>query len=386
MPVSRRRLLSAAVSAGTGHAMFPAWLSARGREALTAQGAAVAVPVTSAPDVSAPLLLDSNENPMGPCPAAASALAGLTRKASLYPFRDQRILSEAIALRHATRADHVMPGCGSTEILVNAVRAYTSPTAALVTPTPTFEIPARVARTLGHPVVERPVTPTLDTDLDDLSRHVAGAGLVFLCNPNNPTSTALPLEAVSDFLRDTRKRSPGTVVLLDEAYIEYADGEGVASAEALALAMPNVVVSRTFSKAFGMAGLRVGYAIGQPATLAAMQPHALPMGVGTLGVHAAHAALADADYVARERARNAEVRRFVTASFAAAGCDVPVSHTNFLMIDMKRDTGAFRSGCDAAAVRVGRRFPGLDGHVRISLGTMDEMQRAWTVFAPLLSA
>src|SRR5690606_16273745 len=199
-----------------------------------------------------------------------------------------------------------------------------------LTPVPTFEIPARVARALGHPVVERPVTSSLDVDLDDLSRHVRGAGLVFLCNPNNPTSTALPLDAITDFVRDTRRRAPDAVVLLDEAYIEYADGRGVASAEAMALAMPNVVVSRTFSKAFGMAGLRVGYAIGQPATLAALQQHALPMGVNTLALYAARAAVEDGQFLPREAARNAEVRRFVADRFTAAGCGVPVSHTNFL--------------------------------------------------------
>src|SRR5690606_18824662 len=108
--------------------------------------------------------------------------------------------------------------------------------------------------------------------------------------------------------------------------------------------------------------------------------------VNTLGLHAAHAALGDDAYVARESARNAEVRRFVAEKFTSAGCDVPVSHTNFLMIDMKRDTGAFRSGCQASDVRIGRRFATLDTRVRISLGTLEEMERAWDVFAPLLSA
>jgi histidinol-phosphate aminotransferase len=237
MPVSRRRLLSAAVSAGAAHAVWPSWISARGREGLVGQAA-------SAPPRSADLFLDSNENPTGPCPAAADALSGLLAKASRYPMRDMRALADDIAGRHATRADYVSIGCGSTEILINAVRTFTSPTAALVAPTPTFESPARLAQTLGHPVVERPVTAALAVDLDDLARHVKGAGLVFLCNPNNPTGTALPLDAVTAFVRDTRKRSPETVVLLDEAYIEYADGQGVASAEGLALSMPNVIVSR----------------------------------------------------------------------------------------------------------------------------------------------
>lgn len=379
MFLTRRRLLSAAVSAGVAHSTAPGWISARGREA--AQGAAA----TSSARAAVELLLDSNENPTGACPAAVAALAGLAGKASLYPYRDQYALAQAVAARHGTRVDHVILGCGSTEILVNAVRAYTSPTAGLVTPTPTFETPARVAQALGHPLVERPVGASLGIDLEDLARHVTGAGLVFLCNPNNPTSTALPLDAVTAFVRDTHKRSPQTVVLLDEAYIEYADGQGVASAEALALSMPNVVVSRTFSKAYGMAGLRVGYAIGQPQTLAAMQPHAMPMSVNMIGLHAALAALDDERFLPQEQARNAEVRRVVSRRFAEAGCVVPHSHTNFLMVDLRRDPGAFRSGCQAARIRVGRRFAPLDTHVRISLGTQAEMERAWAVFAPLLA-
>jgi histidinol-phosphate aminotransferase len=378
MPVSRRRLLSAAVSAGAAHAAWPSWVSARGREALLGQPA-------SAPPRTTALFLDSNENPAGPCPAAADALSGLLSKASRYPMRDMRALADDIAGRHATRADYVSIGCGSTEILINTVRTFTSPAAALVAPTPTFESPARLAHTLGHPVVERPVTTALAVDLDDLARHVKGAGLVFLCNPNNPTGTALPLEAVTAFVRDARKRSPETVVLLDEAYIEYADGEGVASAEGLALSMPNVIVSRTFSKAFGMAGLRVGYALGAPALLDRMQPHAMPMGVNMFGLHAARAAVRMDGFEARERSRNADVRRFVTRTFTEAGCRVAASHTNFVMVDLGRDASAFRAGCAAGGVHVGRRFPPLDTHVRISLGTMDEMERAWTVFAPLLT-
>lgn len=382
MPVSRRRLLSAAVSASVTYAALPSWVSARGREALGPQ-AAVRQPVTVDADARV-LLLDSNENPTGPCPAAAEALSRLLDKASVYPYRDQRTLVNAIATRHATRADHVTVGCGSTEILINAVRAFTTRTAGLLAPTPTFESPARVAQTLGHPVIERPVTATLDIDLEDLARHVKGVGLVFLCNPNNPTGTALPLDAITAFVRDTRKRSPDTVILLDEAYIEYADGQGVSSAEALALSMPNVIVSRTFSKAFGMAGLRVGYALGQPAALDAMQPHAMPMGVNMLGLHAACAAVTADGFESRERARNAEVRRFVAQRFTEAGCTVPPSHTNFVMVNLGRDTSAFRTGCTEGRIMVGRRFVPLDTWVRISLGTMDEMQRAWTVFAPLL--
>jgi len=230
------------------------------------------------------------------------------------------------------------------------------------------------------------VRADLQVDLDAMARHVPDAGLIFLCNPNNPTSVALPLEQVRAFVTDALKRSPDIVVLLDEAYIEYADGAGVASALPIALASPRVVVSRTFSKMYGMAGLRVGYAMGQPAVLERLAAWSLPMSVNTIGLHGAIAALGDKDLEARERARNAEARAFTVKRLEALGAKVPVSHANFVMADIGRDTVAFATACRARGVAVGRPFPPLSTHSRISIGTAEEMQRACDVFEQVLKS
>ena len=332
------------------------------------------------------LRLDSNENAAGPCPASVDAIREATRLSHVYPFRFEGGLEAAIAKRQNVARDNILVGCGSSEILLNAVLAFTDARRGLLAPVPTFEEPARRARQLQRPVHEVPVRADLQVDLDAMARLVPDAGLVFLCNPNNPTSVALPIEQVRAFVADALKRSPDLVILLDEAYIEYADGGGVASALPLALDSPRVLVSRTFSKMYGMAGLRVGYAMGQPALLQRLAAWSLPMSVNTIGLHGAIAALGDTALESRERARNAEARAFTVTRLEALGAKVPVSHANFVMADIGRDCVAFRDACRAKGIAVGRPFPPLSTYSRISIGTMAEMQRACDVFASVLKA
>ena len=373
MAWSRRRFVQSAAMAASG------LVAARGREA--AVGAAAFPAEASA--VRRLIRLDSNENPAGPCQAAAQAIADATRLAHVYPFRYGDAL-DGIVARHGISARQVLPGCGSSEVLMNAVQGFTDARRGLVAPAPTFEEPVRRARALGRPVHEVPVRADLQVDLDGLARHVAGAGLVFLCNPNNPTSVALPLSDITAFVTDALKRSPDVVILLDEAYIEYADGEGVATALPLALDSPRVIVSRTFSKMYGLAGLRVGYAVGQEAALERLAAYSLPMSVGTIGLHAVKAALADSGFEDRERARNAEARAYTVTRLQQFGAKVPRSHANFVMADVGRDTIAFRDACAARDVAVGRPFPPLRTYSRISIGTMEEMKTACDVFAAVL--
>lgn len=373
MAWSRRQFMHSAAAAASGVVL------ARGREAGAASGAEV-------PALSSTLIrLDSNENAAGPCQAALEAVRHATALSHVYPFRFDGALDAAIADRHGVARDQVLVGCGSSEILLNAVLACTSATRALVAPVPTFEEPARRARQLQRPVHEVPVRADLQIDLDGLARHVPDAGLVFLCNPNNPTSVALPFDQVQAFVADALKRSPDVVILIDEAYIEYAEG-AVRTALPLALATPRVLVTRTFSKMYGMAGLRVGYAMGQPALLERLAAWSLPMSVNTIGLHAAVAALGDTGLESRERARNAEARAFTAQRLQALGVTVAPSHANFLMADVKRDTAAFASACRSAGIAVGRPFPPLLTHARISIGTLTEMQRACAVFERVLRA
>ncbi len=373
MAWSRRQFVHSTAMAASGLVL------ARGREA----AAGAAVPAAAADDV---LRLDSNENAAGPCTASLDAIRDATRLSHVYPFRFQGGLPRTIATRQGVSPSNVLVGCGSSEILMNAVLAFTDGQRGLLAPVPTFEEPARRARHLGRPVREVPVRADLQVDLEAMARHVEDAGLVFLCNPNNPTSVALPASDVRAFVTDALRRSPHTVILIDEAYIEYADGGGVASALPLALDSPRVLVSRTFSKMYGMAGLRVGYAMGHTDLLRRLSGWSLPMSVNTVGLHAAMAAMGDGDLESRERQRNAEARAFTVGRLQALGIRSAPSHANFVMADVRRDTVAFRDDCFSRGIAVGRPFPPLDTWSRISIGTLAEMQRACTVFEAVLKA
>jgi histidinol-phosphate aminotransferase len=200
----------------------------------------------------------------------------------------------------------------------------------------------------------------------------AGAALVYLCNPNNPTGTATPPEAVATFLAGVPRQ---VLVLVDEAYHHYAEGTaGYASVLPLVSAHPNLLVARTFSKIYGMAGLRCGYAVGQPETIARLRAQQPWDSVNLMAAAAARAALADGDHVARCRRRNAEVRAAAARALADAGLRVVPSLTNFFMVDLRRDVAPVIAALREAGVAVGRRFAALPTHLRVSVGTAEEME------------
>ena len=188
-----------------------------------------------------------------------------------------------------------------------------------------------------------------------------------------------------DFVARVHRVEPRCTVVVDEAYHEYVDDPRYASALPLALEDRRVVVARTFSKVHGLAGLRVGYAVGHADTIADLAPHALDIGVNGLGAAGALASLADTGRVAREQALNREAREHTRRFFVDAGFAPADAQANFLMVDLRRDAAAFRDACRAEGVLIGRLFPPLRTHARVSIGTMDEMRRATDVFRRLLA-
>jgi histidinol-phosphate aminotransferase len=213
----------------------------------------------------------------------------------------------------------------------------------------------------------------------------AGAGLVFFCNPNNPTGTAHRADVVEDFIRQVKRRSPETVVHVDEAYLDYAFDPAVRTVAPLAAELPGVFISRSFSKAHGMAGLRVGYAVGQPETVGAIGSAWHLGSMNTLSAAAAIASLLDTGHLAREREENARVRDFTIAGFRDMGYEVPECHANHIFVNLDRPSADFREACLKLGVRIGRDFPPMERtHSRISLGTMEEMSAAMQVFREVL--
>jgi len=336
--------------------------------------------------------ISSNENPLGPGKAAIDAILGKFPEANRYPFNSSPLdadLEILIAKLNNGKRENVVLGVGSQEILKNTARVFMSPTKFLVQPSPTYGDPGGFATgALKYTIKTAPVdAKTLKTDLGALLPLVKGAGLVYLCNPNNPTGTINTAKEISEFIAEVRKTSPTTAILIDEAYSDYATDAGYQTAIPVALATPNVVVARTFSKAYGMAGVRIGYAIGDTATIKKMTAYRMPYNVNTFGVAAAIASLKDPAHIKAESARNKEVRDFTVKALADMGYSCTDSQTNFIFADIGKTmtAAAFRDGCAAKGVMVGRDFPPLEKQwARISLGTMEEMQKATDVFRSVL--
>jgi histidinol-phosphate aminotransferase len=364
-------------------------MGARGREALGAQqpGSPIANRRADRALSSAPgmVRIDSNENPNGPGARAFEAMRSTFVEANRYPVVLEDALTAEIARTLGVKPENIILGCGSSEVLRSAVQAFTSPMRALVSPSPSFELAADYARFAGVPVKSPRVDAKLRTDLDAMADAATGAGLVYLCNPNNPTATVHGKAAIAGFVDVVGRNSPQTVVLVDEAYHEYVEDPAYATSVPMALDNPRVFVARTFSKVFGMAGMRVGYAVGRPETLARMRGWMLGSSVNQLALAAAQATVGDLARIADEKKKNHDAKVFTAKAFASLGYEVIPSDANFMMIDIKRDVKAFKAECIKKGVAVGRPFPPLDTHVRVSVGTMTEMQKAVEVFRSTLA-
>ena len=370
--LSRREFVGLLGRGGAAATVAGRLVAARGHEALGEFWTGAAA--------SSSIQLDSNENPDGPGPRALDAVRGAFGVANRYPYGEAATLRSAVARALDVRPANVLLGCGSAEVLRMTMQAFSSRTKPLVTAAPTFETPAAYAGAFGVPVQAVPVDAAFGSISSGWPRARAGAGVVYLCNPNNPTGTIVPTAAVSQFVERLAVASPQTVVLVDEAYHEYVDDPAYGTAVPLVLRHSNVVVSRTFSKVYGMAGLRCGYGVAHADTIAKLSVFKLATSVNQLAIAAALASLGDREHVADERARNREARQYTRRLFEALGCRVVPSEANFLLVDLGRDARFFRDGCRHAGVRIGRAFPPLDTCARISIGTMDEMQRAGEAF------
>jgi len=296
-------------------------------------------------------------------------------------------LEDTIAKKFGAKAENVLIGTGSGAILEAAVLAYVTPSKALVNGTPSYSSPDRTANRIKAPIKLVPVEKSsLSLDLGAMADASKGAGLVFVCNPNNPTATVHPAAAIADFVRKVRATSPSTAIHIDEAYLDYA-ADPTGTAAPLALEYPDVFITRTFSKAYGMAGLRLGYAFGQPATLKKLSTAWGLGSVNVLTAAAGAATLKDAAHMETERAENKRVRDFTVNAFKEMGYTGSVSNTNFVFVNIGRSAASFRDACAKRNVIVARDFPPMEKtHARITVGTMDEMKRAVEVFREVLSA
>jgi len=331
--------------------------------------------------------LSSNENLRGPSPKVIEVLKQHpSRTLGLgYPVPSVRAFVDTVASTYGAKPQNVILSTGSGSILTAAVMAYCDGSHALVTGDPSYGSPAGTAQRIKAPVKLIPVDSKLALDLEGMIRASIGAGLVFLCNPNNPTSSVQTTADLEQTVRTIKERSPETGILIDEAYLEYATLPGSGTMAKLALELPGVFISRTFSKAYGMAGMRMGYGLGQPETMNKVG-RAWGLGdINELQAVAGIAALKDTAHMEWERQENKRVRDWTQAQFRAMGFETPESQTNFIFVNIRRPAVEFRDAARAQGVEVGRDFPPMEKtYARISLGRMEDMEKAMVVFRQVL--
>jgi histidinol-phosphate aminotransferase len=330
--------------------------------------------------------IGSNENPNGPAASAIEAAKLAAVDGHRYAGGVTAKLIDAIAARHTVPAEQIMLSAGSGDLLRSAVRAFTGKNRSLVTGSPSYEQPVRLAQQANVPVHEVPLTGDLKLDLGAMLARSAGSGLVYICNPNNPTSTIVPSAQVKDLIAQVAQISPATTVLVDEAYFEYAENPSYATLIPLVAQYPSVVIARTFSKIHGMAGMRVGYAIAQEKTLAAMREQHSASGISVMSFAAAVASLADTATMQRNQQINRQTRTQIVTAFEKAGYRVAASQANFVMVEVRRDVQPFIEAVRQKGVYIGRPFPPLMQWARITVGTPAEMDRALPVMLDILKA
>jgi histidinol-phosphate aminotransferase len=387
MALSRRGFVQA-VGIGSATALTGAWIGARGREDRIWSAFEPTLEAV-APGM---ICLSSNENPLGPGKTVMKAVRAAFGDGGRAPGRYSSSagdLTDAIAKKLGVKPDNIVLGCGSTQILRTATHLFTAKDKALVGTIPTYEECAGYAELVGHPVRAVSLDADFKMDLGKIAEAAKGAGLVFYCNPNNPTATYVGAKATRDFLAKVNRESPETTILVDEAYFDYVTDPDHDTHIAIAVENQRVVVARTFSKAYGMAGLRMGYAVGHVDTIKKMRDWDGGSGAGSLNVFALHAGIAaieqDPSFIIAERARNTAARDFTMKWFADRGMKPTDSQANFMFVNIGRPAAAFRDACRAKGVLVARDFPPFEKtHCRLSFGTMEEMKKAVAVFGEVL--
>jgi histidinol-phosphate aminotransferase len=364
-----------------------AWLlpdaAANAMQAMQANGRA---PRPSAEEMKKLIRIGANENPYGVGPMAADAIRNTIVAANRYPNELTMDLMTTLAKFHDVPAEWIAMSPGSGDVLRAATLTFTSATAHLVGAAPTFEAPARIAEMNGIPVKAPKVTDKGLLDLPAMAAQAPGAGMIYVCNPNNPTGSIVSAVAVTDFVAQVRKVNTDAYILIDEAYSDLVDDTSYASATPLIKTDKRIIVSRTFSKIHGMAGLRVGYAIGQPDTLNLLRKNLSMGNLAVTSMAAAIASMNDIENMKKQKAQNRETRLAARQAFEKAGFTVLPSEANFIMVDIKRNVREYQNACRQAGVLIARPFPPLDTFARITIGTVEEMQKATPIMLSLLQA
>jgi len=326
--------------------------------------------------------LSANENPYGPSPKALQAITDSFGIACRYPDEHNNLLIDKLAKLNGVYHDQILLGDGSSEILKLCAETFTGKErGALVGADPTFEAILEQARINGAEVMKVPLTATFAHDLSKMVSSAKG-GLIYVCNPNNPTASITPKDQLRDFIEKT---PPDTMILVDEAYFHYVDSPDYESVIPLVKDHPNLIVARTFSKVYGMAGLRCGYCVARAETIKQMRPHQMWDSVNCMALAAATASLDDPDQVTNGQRLNKEAKQFTTSELDKMSYKSIPSQANFIMFDCKRPVVPLIQALKQHNVHVGRLFPALPNHMRLTIGKKSEMETFLAAFKQVMA-
>jgi histidinol-phosphate aminotransferase len=315
--------------------------------------------------------LSSNENPLGLSPRAREALIEAIVDANRYPSRGP--LMEELARYLDVKTENLTLGFGSTEILQVSVQAFQGPNTPLIIATPTFEDVTDYQDTMPFEVVGIPVTADMQHDVGRMREaSMRRPSVVYFCNPNNPTGTVTSSRDIDAWISEAPET---TTFLMDEAYLEYVTDDAYWPTLKWIEQKPNVIVIRTFSKIFAMAGLRLGYAVSHPVTARRLNEHTVQNSPNVLAAAAGIASLQDDGLVERSIAVNEEAKSIVLQTLSELDLDHLPTNANFIMHRINGELGTYRDRMRAEGLLVGRDFPPMLDHNRLSFGLPNEMDR-----------
>ena len=326
--------------------------------------------------------LSANENPYGPSPNALKAMTNSFGLSCRYPDEHNNVLIDKVAKLNGVDHEQILLGDGSGEILKLCAETFTGKEhGTLIAADPTFEAILNNAKANGAEVIKVPLNSTFAHDLPKM--HAATkSGLIYICNPNNPTASITPKDELRDFIAKTPRE---TMILVDEAYFHYADSPDYESVIPLVKEHPNLVVSRTFSKIYGMAGLRCGYCVAQKEAVDRMRSNQMWDSVNIMALAAASASLDDTEQVPNGQRLNSETKTFVISELQRMGHKTIPSQANFIMFDCKKPVVPLIKTLKERSVHVGRLFPALPNHMRLTIGKKSEMEIFLETFRELMT-
>ncbi len=319
--------------------------------------------------------INANENPMGPCPAAIEAMKAVLPEGGRYAFNHGFAFVDTLAELEGVPSSHVLPFPGSSDPLHRSILAFTSAKRPFVTADPGYEAPERAARFVGAKTIQVPLRKDYSHDTMAMARAHPEAGAIYVCNPNNPTGT---VTSKSDIVALVENKPKGCIVVVDEAYIHFTTATSPATD--LVAAGKDVIVLRTFSKLYGMAGLRAGAAIARPDLLEKLK------GYGGLGINpatgmaGATASLKEKDLIAERRKTVAAIREDLFSWFDKKGFAYIPSEANMVLVEGKGPGRVTTEAMLGHKVAVGRSWASLPHHVRVTIGTREEMAKFKTAF------